>query len=88
MALVEALQNANEVKIYTVNQLHSYPSFDQRFWQWYELHKKARRWTHKASLNKPKAAYSHVKKSLVICQLMKSPQPYQVGAAGHVYDGP
>ena len=64
MELSEALKSADDIKIDPVQKLHSYPTFDQRFWQWYELHKRTKRWTHKASLNKPKTAYSHIKKQL------------------------
>ena len=64
MELSEALEAADDIKIEPVQKLHSYPTFNQRFWQWNELDKRAKRLTHKASLNKPKTVYSQIRKQL------------------------
>ena len=64
MELSEALKTADNIKIDPVKQLHSYPTFDACFHNWYDLNIKAIRWTHKDSIKRPKAAYAHVKAKL------------------------
>ena len=64
MELNEALKNADKIKIDPVVQMHSYPTFDSRFQEWYQLNLKANRWTHKDSKKKPPTCYAHIKKKI------------------------
>ena len=49
------------------------PTFDELFKQWYDLQIKSKRWTHKASIQRPIGAYTnHAQQALVICQLQRS----------------
>ena len=43
MELSQALKATDDIKIDPVQKLHSYPTFYQRSWQWYELNERATR---------------------------------------------
>ena len=64
MELSNAVKTVDHIKIDPVVQLHSYPSFDKRFYEWYELNKGLNRWTHKDSIKRPITCYEHIKKQI------------------------
>ena len=64
MELNDALNDADKIKIDPVVQLHSYPTFDERFNEWYQLNLKANRWSHKDSKKKAPTCYAHIKKQI------------------------
>lgn len=64
MELNDALNDADRINIDPVVQLHSYPTFDERFNEWYQLNLKANRWSHKDSKKKAPTCYAHIKKQI------------------------
>ena len=62
--IANAINTVDQIKIDPVVQLHSYPSFDKRFHEWYEMNKGLNRWTHKDSLKRPITCYEHIKKQI------------------------
>ena len=74
MELNEALKNADKIKIDPVVQLHSYPTFDERFDEWYQLNLKANRWSHKDSKKRAPTCYAHIKKQIGRVQITDIPR--------------
>jgi len=64
LELSTAVKTVDQIKIDPVVEMHSYPSFEKCFYQWYEINKGANRWTHKSSLNRPITCYEHIKKQI------------------------
>ena len=64
MELSTAVKTVDQIKIDPVVELHSYPSFEKCFYQWYELNNGLNRWTHKDSIKRPITCYGHIKKQI------------------------
>ena len=63
--LSSALQDRDVAAVEPTQRLHRYPTFDECYWEWFNRHCKALRWTNQKAKVKTSSTYeNHVKKHI------------------------
>ena len=65
LELSSALQDRDVTAVEPTQRLHRYPTFDECYWEWFNRHSKALRWTNQKAKMKTSSTYvNHVKKHI------------------------